>query len=411
MALNIRVNNARAMSFEPNPISPNIIGGFSGNSVGAGVAGATISGGGAPGSNNVVTDDYGTIGGGQGNQAGDGDPLLNDETFATVSGGSANRALSDLATVGGGGNNTAGAIGPVGDEGDAATVGGGFQNTASGRDSTVSGGFSNTASGDQSTVGGGSANVASGVGATVGGGGQNAAINDATTVAGGSNNGAGNPDGTGFGATVGGGYYNRAWGAYSTVPGGQGNAAVGNFSFAAGRYAIANNQGAFVWADATGNTFFSGAPNEFAARASGGFRLCTTAAADICAILNPGSATWAAISDRALKENITPVDKHQILHKLSLIPITMWNFKSQDPSIKHIGPMAQDFYAAFGLGESDTTISTVDADGIALISIQALYELSLEKDKQIEEQARKIEELEARLAALEQLVKELSAKK
>jgi type II secretory pathway component PulM len=83
--------------------------------------------------------------------------------------------------------------------------------------------------------------------------------------------------------------------------------------------------------------------------------------------------------------------------------------------------MAQDFYATFGLGESDRTISTVDADGIALISIQALYQLSLEKDKQIEQltkeleelrqKAAQVEELQRRIEQLERLVQELSAKK
>lgn len=61
--------------------------------------------------------------------------------------------------------------------------------------------------------------------------------------------------------------------------------------------------------------------------------------------------------------------------------IQTWNYKTQDSSIKHIGPTAQDFYGAFGLGESDKTISTVDASGIALRSIQALYQMNLERNK------------------------------
>ncbi|MBI3658864.1 peptidase S74, partial [Candidatus Acetothermia bacterium] len=99
-----------------------------------------------------------------------------------------------------------------------------------------------------------------------------------------------------------------------------------------------------------------------------------------------------------------------VLHQLSLIPITEWNYKAQAAQIRHIGPMAQDFYAAFGLGESDKTISTIDADGIALISIQALYELSLEKDKQIEELKASNDELTKRVEKLEKLVQELSKK-
>lgn len=73
--------------------------------------------------------------------------------------------------------------------------------------------------------------------------------------------------------------------------------------------------------------------------------------------------------------------------------------------------MAQDFYAAFGLGDSNLHISTIDPDGIALVSIQALYELSMEKDKQIAQltrenlqQAKEIEGLQIRLETLERLM-------
>ena len=63
---------------------------------------------------------------------------------------------------------------------------------------------------------------------------------------------------------------------------------------------------------------------------------------------------------------IRPVYARQILQKLSLIPITSWNLKSQDSSIRHIGPVTQDFYTAFVVGEDDRHITTGDADGVAL---------------------------------------------
>ena len=77
------------------------------------------------------------------------------------------------------------------------------------------------------------------------------------------------------------------------------------------------------------------------------------------------------------------------------MPVSTWNYTSQDPSIRHIGPMAQDFYATFGVGEDERRISTIDADGVALAAIQALY---------AENQALKAElaGMEARLSALEQ---------
>jgi hypothetical protein len=85
-------------------------------------------------------------------------------------------------------------------------------------------------------------------------------------------------------------------------------------------------------------------------------------------------------------------------------------YKTQEAAIRHLGPMAQDFYAAFGLGEDDKHINTIDADGIALISIQALYELSLEKDKQIAAQSQEIDALKQRIEKLEKLVQALNKK-
>jgi hypothetical protein len=82
------------------------------------------------------------------------------------------------------------------------------------------------------------------------------------------------------------------------------------------------------------------------------------------------------------------------LASLAEIPIATWNYKAQDDSIRHMGPAAQDFSAAFGLGESDTGISTVDADGVALAAIQGLYQLS-------QGQVARIQALEARVTALE----------
>lgn len=198
--------------------SPNILGGYSGNSITAGSVGTTLSGGGKGGFINQVTDDYGTVSGGRTNQAGD------------------NAGTTDDA--------------------EAATVGGGVQNTASGRWSTVGGGLANTASGGHSTVGGGSVNVASGGSSTVGGGLKNTA--------------------SGGNSTVGGGNLNTASGLYSTVPGGLLNVAAGNYgSFAAGRRAKANHDGAFVWGDNSNFDIASTVAAEFTARATGGFRFIT----------------------------------------------------------------------------------------------------------------------------------------
>jgi hypothetical protein len=84
------------------------------------------------------------------------------------------------------------------------------------------------------------------------------------------------------------------------------------------------------------------------------------------------------------------------------LPIATWNYTGQDPSIRHIGPTAQDFHTAFGLGEDNQHISTVDADGVSLAAIQGLYQLVQAQDAQLRDQQQHIAALEARLAALEQ---------
>lgn len=206
-ALELHVNGERALRLEPNATSPNLIGGYSGNTIESGAVGATIAGGGAASEENRVFYDYGTIGGGWNNQAGD-DGGQTYKRGATVGGGQQNTASGLHSTVGGGHLNTA--------SHDSATVGGGSSNTANFPSSTVGGGTSNTASSSQATVAGGYYNTASGSYSTVVGGIFNEATHESATVGGGHINSASNPYGT-----VGGGRYNTASGYDSTVGGGQ----------------------------------------------------------------------------------------------------------------------------------------------------------------------------------------------
>ena len=100
-----------------------------------------------------------------------------------------------------------------------------------------------------------------------------------------------------------------------------------------------------------------------------------------------------------------------MLRKLVMMPIATWNWKAQDARIRHMGPMAQDFSAAFGLGEDDKHISTVDADGVALAAIQGLNELIKEQQKDLQAKQSELEAmrsknrtLEERVSALERLL-------
>ena len=84
-------------------------------------------------------------------------------------------------------------------------------------------------------------------------------------------------------------------------------------------------------------------------------------------------ATTCPRSDRNLKTAIASVDEDRVLERLMSLPVSTWSYRAEGTDVRHMGPMAQDFQATFGLGASDRTILQVDADGVALASIQALY--------------------------------------
>jgi hypothetical protein len=341
-------------------VSANVIGGFApgtnvtgANVITAGVTGATIAGGGgtfnSDSERNIVTDDWGIVGGGYHNQAGNGTGTVSDAIAATVGGGFSNTA-----------------------SGSGATVGGGSTNAASGWDATVAGGELNTSSGARATVGGGTGNSASGLNAT--------------------------------------------------VPGGLDNISSGAYSFAAGCQANAANPGAFVWSGFDGGTNCpspsSTAAGQFIAAAPGGVLFYSNTALTAGVTLASGGNSWTMVSDRHAKRNFQAVGGEDLLAKLNRIPMSVWSYKSQNSSILHLGPMAQDFYAAFHLGETDKGIDEIDGQGVALAGVQALYRLGLEADSQIRalaahnrklteevERLKKVETematLEARLARLE----------
>jgi trimeric autotransporter adhesin len=427
--------------------SPNIIGGHDVNSVTSGVWGAVVGGGGRAAYPNTVTDHFGTVGGGAMNQA---------ESYATVGGGGSNQASGHYATVGGGGSNTANNYyATVGGGGDNtagngyATVGGGDSNQANGGYSTIGGGQSNTAGSSNATIGGGELNAA-GANATVGGGLENVAVGEYSTVGGGYGNqatakyatiaGGGGNEGSGWHyenkvtdkwgtvggggknqaggdssatddasfATVGGGYRNKASGKYATVPGGNENTAAGDYSFAAGGNAKADHRGSFVWSDGSGATVESAENYAWYVRASGGVTFYTSADFLKWVHLPADGNSWSAGCDRANKENFAEVDKRETLEKLVAMPITEYNLKGQDASIIHFGPVAQDFAAVFGYGEEKLLINMMDAVGVAMASVQGLYQVVKEKDEEIRALKRSMARLHeetlahtARNAALE----------
>ena len=99
------------------------------------------------------------------------------------------------------------------------------------------------------------------------------------------------------------------------------------------------------------------------------------------------------VSDRNVKRDIVPVDPQAVLDRLASIPVSTWSYKSDDPSVRHMGPMAQDFYAGFSLGTTDKAYSPVDATGVSFAAIQALYDRMREQDARIEKLERDNQEL------------------
>ncbi len=106
------------------------------------------------------------------------------------------------------------------------------------------------------------------------------------------------------------------------------------------------------------------------------------------------------VSDRNAKHDFAPVDSAAMLEKVVALPITEWTYKS-DVATRHVGPVAQDFHAAFGVGSSDKSISTVDADGVALAAIQGLNQ---KLEGELERKETEIADLKARLEKLEALL-------
>ena len=370
-----------------------VVGGGAGNM--AGFSHATVGGG----LNNRVESvseqpDYATIGGGRDNHA--------TGTFSTIAGGQDNGTAQLGSTVGGGKQNQALA--------GYATVGGGIANVSVGSLSTIAGGASNAANGGSSTIAGGEHNAASGIWSTIGGGHSNLASTPATTVAGGELNRS-----EANAATVGGGRGNVASAGNATIPGGVDNLASAPNTFAAGVSARATRWGMFTWASAqrpgpapfdpmddsvqaggVANGWTDGR-DTFNVYAPGGVWFVTgfTGGNDATGpYLTAGANAWSIGSSRTLKSEFRPIDPGAVLARVIALPITTWRYKSEPDGIRHMGAMAEDFSAAFGLGPDTRSINSVDGDGVALAAIQGLN-AKLEAENA---------ELRAELAELRQLI-------
>ncbi len=476
--LELWAGDLRALRLEPGTGgsgAPNVIGGSPLNYVSVGVEGATIGGGGATnyfGSSytNSVTAAFGTVGGGANNTA--------SGPMDTVGGGYANQIAGDsrnegLSVIAGGYNNS------ILTNADYSAIGGGLDNRIYGDTNdfgtgVIAGGDANTINSNSwnSFIGGGLGNTIGSICdySLIGGGYNNTASSAVAVVGGGSENTA-----SGSASVVSGGYNNTASNAWATVPGGAANVAGGDYSFAAGREALALYQGDFVWADSRNAPFVSTGTNQFLIRAAGGVGIGTNNPAAVLDVAESGgypnfpqlrldqqaSGDYARLrfasanvpywdiavggasdtmnfyyngnggnlatldtngdlttagtvtangvlltSDRNAKENFAPLDPQAVLAKVAALPVSEWNYKSDPASLKHLGPMAQDFHAAFGLnGSDDKHISVIDEGGVALAAIQGLNQKLNKRDAEIQHLKQQNEALEKRLDNFEKMIK------
>lgn len=337
---------------------------------------ATIAGG----SNNAATYPFATVGGGQDNSAwGD---------YATVAGGVSNCSWGASTTIGGGiGNTNAGYS--------YGTIAGGFKNSIRQTFGFIGGGCYNSATGTLAVVVGGDANIAGGSTSVVGGGRYNEATGYRSVIGGGYGNKATNNY-----TTIGGGYMNTAGGYAATIPGGYLNAAQSNYCFAAGYRAKAYHSGTFVWGDMSNNDVSSTNDNSMTFRASGGVRFFSNGSQSSGVYLAPGGTSWAAISDRNAKKNFAPVDSQAVLEQLVAVPVQRWNYRwESDDTPRHLGPMAQDFKAAFYPGADNKSITTLEFDGVALAAVQGLNQKLEAGSQRSEVRIRKLEAENAELRA------------
>ncbi len=425
LPLELRVNGQRALRLEPNPDgAPNMIGGSPANFVASNVVGAVIAGGGAL---NSVSANFGTIGGGFNNT------IRTNAGLSTISGGSDNTMQSNagLSTIGGGSHHTIRAS--------YSTIGGGYQNsiqTGAG-DSTICGGADNLIQpgASEATIGGGFFNGISGsYGVVPGGDGNNAGASsfaaghrakanhtgsfvwaDSTDAdfatsadnqfliraAGGVGIGTGTPSAR---LHVHGDYSNTGAGGFMLDASDSANPEVYALRinpFVVGGGAVGYQ---FQTKSAVGGT---NVPLTFdhAGRVGIGTTSPTEKLHVAGNILATGTIT--PNSDRNAKTGFAPVDASAVLEKVALLPIQQWRFKTEEEGVKHVGPMAQDFHAAFGVGTDDKHIATVDADGVALAAIQGLNEkLTDELKRRDAENA----ELKQELVELRKLVQQVNEK-
>ena len=381
-------------AFFGTPNSPNVINGSASNTVDAASISQTVSGGGFArsdcysGFTDTLTKDCGNrSAGGQG---------------TTIAGGYANEVFQDGTSVGGGISNIAYGVGSV--------VAGGSRNRSGNQSSnynSVGGGYRNSATGEISAIPGGRFNVASGYGSFAAG--QYAsAVHGGSFVWG---------DFSSAGAVISSSAANqfviRAAGGVHLDPatrlyfGQQTRQMInlwGTSATTPDEFGIGVQSGTAYFRSNSNFCWHKGGTHSDSFCTPGGTGTVQMALRDsataITAVGHLYAASFNIGSDRAVKTAIQSINPRSVLSKVLAMPITSWAYKT-DNTTRHIGPMAQDFHKAFGLGGSDKSIATVDADGVALAAIQGLHQMVKDKDAKIGALEKLNATMQKKLAAIE----------
>ncbi|RKH68254.1 tail fiber domain-containing protein [Corallococcus aberystwythensis] len=202
---------------------------------------------------------------------------------------------------------------------------------------------------------------------------------------------------------------------YTTVAAGQGSVALGYRTSADADYSTALGQrassggftGSFIWADQStvSSVVTNTANNQFMARAAGGFRFRTSSNLTTGCDLPAGSAGFSCTSDRTTKEDFRRVDAEAVLAKVAAMPVESWRYKTEADGVRHVGPVAQDFRAAFGLGTDDKSIGLLDIDGVNMVAIQALAR----RTEELNAKSAEVDALKAQMAELQRSLSRLEA--
>ncbi len=220
----------------------------------------------------------------------------------------------------------------------------------------------------------------------------------------------------------------------SSFAAGEDNTASGAASVALGYHAHTNaRQGSFVFSDRSSvDTLRAGVNHSANWRVSGGFRIFTSSNLSTGVTIQSGASVsnwgqasaviststgaylstggvWTNASDVNRKYNFSDVSGDDILVKLRELPISMWSYRTEDTTIRHIGPMAQDFRRIFAIGNDEVSISTVDSDGISFAAIKALDERTVKQQSSVDELRVENDSLRAQVTALNDRLARLEA--